>query len=634
MLNVMRRGANSLVVKILLGLIALSFVVWGVGDDISRPSQVPLVKADRWSVTTHEFSQAYEDEYQRLQQQFGGALDKKTAEMFGLKQRALIQLIDQRLLQEAAHQLRLTISPDVIRRSIAENPLFQINGTFDKNRYELLLRNNRLSPREYEAKLTNDLLLNQLRQVVGLFPFSPEILVKDSFELTRETREIQTLALHSADLEKEINPTDEILQTYLTTHQDQFMTPVQVKVRHVLLSADSVRKEVTASDEEILAFYDENRDRYLQPETREARHILVKVTDKNGDDTARAKIEAARQRIQAGEAFADVAQAVSEDISAAQGGSLGTFGRGMMVGPFEDVVFSLPQQQLSEPVKTPFGYHLILVDQIHPEKTLPLAEVKEQIRPLIVEKKAASIVYERSITLEDQLYASGDLQGVASDLDLHYRETDFFSPSDQDKLVGIEKEKAFQDAAFSTPKGEISPVIELSDNRFFSLEVVDRQDPQPQILNNAREPILAAYRREKAKEMAGKILQEAKDRLAKGEPWETVAQHHAKIVNQTSAPFEREGTGPNLPSSPVRAVAFKLTLDKPDYQDLIVEREGFVLVRLLKIIPADPKTYETEAPTLRENLQRSLGFEQLEAYLNGLRGRADIRINQALLNKL
>lgn len=631
MLNIMRRGANSWIIKVLLVFIALSFVVWGVGDDLGRKIQLPVAETPNWSISPREFSTAYDTEFQRLRQRFGGSLDKKTAESLGLKQRTLTALINSHLIKEASRNMRLTVSQEELRRQIASNPAFITDGKFDKARYELLLRNNRLTPKEYEAQLANDLLNNQLQQAVGHFSVVPDILVKDSFELEQEARQVTTLHLNPKDLEDRFNPEDKVLQEYLDEHIDRFLTKAQVKVRHVMLNTDSVREGITVTPEELREYYDEHIDNYIQPETREARHILVKVEGEVDDAAALAKIQKAASRMKSGEAFADIAKEFSDDISASSGGSLGEFGRGMMVKPFEDATFALAEDELSQPVKTKFGYHIIMVDKINAGKTKSLEEVKNKIEPLLKEAKAANMVYDRSIAMEDQLFASGDLKGVSGDLNLRYTETDFFARSDYDKLKGIEKENKFLDAAFSTPKGDISPVIELTNNRFFALEVLGKKEPKPQTLTEAREAILKAYRRDQSKKLAKELMEQAQKSLAAGKDWKTVAAMDSAMKTVQLKPFNRAGTG-GVPSPAVRTAAFQLTMEKPDHPEALNESGGFTLIRLQKIIPADPTQYEVIAKELRPQLQQSLGFEQVSSYLIGLRQKAKIRVNQSVLD--
>ncbi|MBF0195320.1 MAG: SurA N-terminal domain-containing protein [Magnetococcales bacterium] len=633
MLSVMRRGAKSWVIKVRLVLISLSFVVWGVGDDLGQGSRKPLVEANNWTITSREFSEAYENEFQRMRQQFGNSLDKKMADAMGLKQRSLSSLINYHLIQDAGRSMNLTISPAQLQKTIAENPAFQTLGNFDNNRYNLLLRNNQITPKEYEYKLSADMLSSQIQQSIGTFSVTPEIIVKDSYNLAGETRKIITMSLDPKKLEKDINPDDATLQAYLDKHIDRYMTPAKVKVRHILLNSDSVVSSISVTDEQLQEYYYENTDQYTQAETREARHILVKIDEKVDDAAALKKIQQAAKRLKDGEDFANVAKDTSEDVSASQGGSLGQFARGMMVKPFDDVAFSLNIGIISEPVKTQFGYHLIKVDKINPAKSKSYEEVKNQIEPIVINQIAVNKVYDLSITLENQLYASGDMQGVSKDLNLRYRETDFFSQQDANKLKGIEKEPKFQEIAFSTSKGDISSIIELPNNRFFALEVMDRQEPRPKELAETKTSLLSDYRKVNAELQAKELMEATIDNLAKGESWESLAKSNKLFKISTSNHFKRDDKS-NKPASAIRAAAFKLTLAKPDYNQAIRAVDGFTLVRLQDIKPANQDEFEKEAQEIRNSLQISLGMEQLTAFVDGLWKKANIRINQELFNQI
>jgi peptidyl-prolyl cis-trans isomerase D len=410
------------------------------------------------------------------------------------------------------------------------------------------------------------------------------------------------------------------------------MTPTEVKVRHILLNIDSVISSITASDELMEEYYYEHVDEYTQAQTREARHILVKIDDKVDDATALKKINEAAKRLEAGEEFAKVAKDTSDDISASKGGSLGQFSRGMMVKPFDDVAFSLNIGVISKPVKTQFGYHIIKVDKINEGKSKSFDEVKSLIEPLVINQIAVNKVYDISLNLENQLYASGDMQGVSKDLNLRYRETDFINQLDTGKLKGIEKDPKFLGAAFSTQKGDISSIIELSDNRFFALEVMDKKEPRPKTLTEAKTSLLSEYRKVNAQDKAKELMEAAKESLAKGESWETVAKSNKLFKTATSSDFKREGR--SNPSSAIRGAAFKLTVAKPDYHDVLRGVKGFTLVRLQEITPAKQTEFAKEAIKLRESLQSSLGVEQLTVFIDGLWKKANIRINQELLDRI
>ena len=408
MLKTMRRSANTWVIKILLVFIALSFVVWGVGDYANKNSQLPVATGGDWIIGPREFSQAYENEFNSMKQRFGGVLDKKTAEILGLKQRALDTLIHRHLILATGRQLKLAVSSNMLRENIASYDAFQVGGQFNPERYRLLLRNNRMNPREFESQMQADLIAKQIQQTVAMELTPPDILVQDVYRLENEKRVIDMLKLKPKILEASIQPTDEALTAFLQEYKDRFMTPAQVKVRYVVLDSASVKDLITVSEEEIKLFYNETQENFRQEEKRDVSHILIRekpaaTTEDSQQESALQRIRQAQERLNKGEDFATVAKDVSDDVSKSQGGTLGEFARGVMVKEFDKVAFSLPVGVVSEPVKSQFGYHLILVNSIRAGENKTLEQVANEIKKRLVEEKAQDLVYERSTVLEDQM---------------------------------------------------------------------------------------------------------------------------------------------------------------------------------------------------------------------------------------
>ncbi|MEO5376639.1 MAG: SurA N-terminal domain-containing protein [Magnetococcus sp. DMHC-6] len=638
MLNIMRRSANTFLAKVLLALLALSFGVWGVGNYVNRQSSQPIATVNGHALTPQEFAHAYDSDFNQLRKQLGGSLDKKTAEMLGLKQRTLHSLINRYLVYDAGDALRLTVSPDYLRQSIATNPLFAENNQFDKNRYELLLRNNRMTPTQYEAQLRSDMLSNQLEQTLRTLTQLPTILLEDVYQQQNEKREVATLALNPKKLEATIQSTEEQLATYLKDHQDQFMSEEQVKLQYILLTSDSVRDLVKITQEEIDAYYQEHQEEYQRPESRLLSHILIKVepqADQATQDAALKKIQEIQKRHQAGETFEALAKSLSEDVSAQQGGSLGEFTPGQMVPAFDNVAFTLPVGQLSDPVKTEFGYHLIRVDEIHPGELKSVAQMGDEIRALLFEQKAQDSVYERSITMEDQLNASGTLETIAKDLNLRYRETEWISRNDP-KLQGIELMPKFITTAFSTPKGDHSSLVELDSGRFFALKVLDTKKSAPKELSEVHDAVKKAYITAEAEKQAKEQMETLLAEIQKGTSWEAASSSNPALESTTWPLFIREEdhktkakTQTKVPSSAIRAAAFGLTLKHPYHSKVIQDQSTPTLLRLLQIQPADPAplTQEATAKPLREELENQLGAEIFAEFLDGLQKYAKMTIH-------
>ncbi|MBF0620578.1 MAG: SurA N-terminal domain-containing protein [Magnetococcales bacterium] len=634
MLNAMRRGANTWVIKVLLFFLAMTFAVWGVGSYVRQDPTKPVAVVNGWDIPASEFSRAYDREFEQMREQFGGRLDRKTADMFGLKQRTLNSLISRRLLLGTAKELHVSAPPDYLRNEISTTTYFQEGGAFSKERYETLLRNNRMTPGEYEASIVSDITSRQFYETFQTVTAIPDLMVEDQFQLDEQQRTVAILSLDAKSLEAEIEVTDDLLNTYLEEHQDNFMTEPQAKFRYVMLTPSSVRDSVTTTEEEITAYYEEHRGEFKQEERREARHILLKTGEGNRTEKdALSDIQKILAEINASTiTFEDAAKQHSQDASAANGGSLGAFGKGVMVKPFEQVAFSLPVGKVSHPVKTQFGYHLIRVDSILPGKDKPFSQVSGLIKNRVINSKAQDLVYDQSIVMEDEIHASGDLAAIAESLNLQFQERDFASRSDK-SLTGIERHPKFLDALFSTEKGDISPVVELPGARFFAVEVLDKKEPEAKTLETAQASVETAYRTEQADKLAKERMDTLLSQLNKGQAsWENSFGENNPIKEKQFEPFKESDNKSKAPYS-VRQVTFHLKLDQPIYPETVTNGREVVIVKLVDIQEPDAKALVNNSEKIQKDLNDTLGSDQFAALMSDLQTQASIEINPTVLDR-
>ncbi|MBF0612131.1 MAG: hypothetical protein G8345_19275 [Magnetococcales bacterium] len=630
MLNVLRRSATSWMVKAFLFLLALSFGVWGVGDYVQRQQDAPVAEVQGYGITQTEFANAYERDYNRLRQASGGGIDKKTAEAFGLKQQTLQRLVERHLLSMTGHELRLRATSEKIRESIATNPNFQRDGHFNMEQYNILLRNNRLSPQDYERQLSSDMTLAQLEAALRTVVSVPRPVVEILYRMFREKRTVSYLVLNQESLAGTLKPTNEILEKYLQEHATAFQTPARVKLKYVVFDADSVREGLTATPEEIKEYYEEHASDYQKEENRHARHILIRVGEgKDGEAQAQARINAIQDRLSRGEDFAKVAKETSEDTTASEGGDLGFFGRGIMVKPFEDVVFAMQPGQVSKPVRTDFGFHLIRLEAVQTGETKSLAEVTPEVTTRVIHRKAQELVYDRSAHLEDQLIAHNDLATLAKDFNLRYRETDFIARGDS-KLEGVERNPKFIETAFATTVGENSHLLEIGEAVFASLQVVAKEEPRAQTLVEAKQAVEKAYIQDETARLAKERLEEAMKAIQGGATWESQIKGQIRQESDQSFTFaERESKVP----AQIRDFAFTLSLDKPVAGKILEENGTFYLVKLQKIEEAPMEGLAKEEENISRQVERGLSTEQVGAFLTDLKMTSRITVNQTMLDR-
>ncbi len=632
MLNLMRRAANTWIIKGLLVLIALSFVIWGVGDYVNKESRVPVAEGGNWVIQPREFSVTYDNEFNQLKKRFGGTLDKKTAEMLGLKQRVLGLLVNRHLIHSAGTAFHLAVSPEALRKNIASNPAFVNGDRFDPERYQQLLRNNHMTPREFESQLAEEIMTGQIQRTVGSVVALPDLLVDDVYRLENEKRVVQMLKLKFKAMEPEIAVTDEQLTAFLQSHAERFMHLVQVKLEYVVLDASSVKDDVQISPEEMKEYYEENSADFRREERRRVSHILAQVTQEGDEKGALERIHQAQARLGKGESFAEVAKLLSDDVTKAQGGALGEFTQDTIDPALEGAAFSLPVGQVSEPIKSEFGYHLLVVTAIQAGETKSLEQSAEEIKGRLMERKIQEVVYERSNLLEERAAASGNLKSVANDLKLRYRETDFFNRDENKAGEEIEREDKFLEAAFATPVGETSPLVEVKEGAFALLHVLERREPVSKTLDEAREAVTSLFKTEQAHQRASEWMAKVLKAVQEGKSWEDAARIHPAIRAEVSEPFVRNG-GKGGPPPAVRLAAFKLAPSGPSYGEVLEGLEELIVVRLQKIEAASAQEMGEGIKKLRPTLEETLGQEQMAAFLDGLRQEAKVKVHPKALER-
>ncbi|MBF0099038.1 MAG: SurA N-terminal domain-containing protein [Magnetococcales bacterium] len=628
MLKVMRRAANTWVIKTVLVFIALSFVVWGVGDYVRKEADVPVAEGGSWSVGPREFALAYDNEFTQLKQRFGNTLDKKTAEALGLKQRVLAGLINRHLLNAATQQLGMDISAATLQNHLASNPAFVRGDHFDTERYKQWLRGQHLTPRDYEGMLAEEIRSGQLYRSLATVVAVPELLVQDLYRLENEKRVVEMLKLKSKALEPEIEVNEGVLRDFLRDHPERFMRLAQIRLEYVVLDGSVVREEVRITPEEIKEYYEENANDFRREERRTVSHLLVQ----NGEEAqALQRVQQAQARLQKGELFADVARDLSDDVSKAQGGALGEFTRETIDPALEGAAFSLPVGQVSEPIKSEYGVHLLQVTAIQAAEGKTLEQATEEIKGRLLEKKQQELVYERANQLEEKVAAAGNLQAVAEAMQLRFQQTGLFTREDV-KSEEIEREEKFLDTAFATPVGEMSPLLEVKEGQFAVLKVVERKEPEVKTLEEARASVTSLFKTERAHQKGTELMQQALVLLREGKSWQDAAKVHPALRVEVSEPFLRAG-GKGGPAPAVRMAAFRLTMDNPLHTEVLAGLEDLVAIRLQKIQEADGQAMQQALPALRGSLEGNLGQEQVMAFMNGLRQEAKVKVHSKMLER-
>ncbi len=517
MLERIREGSQGIIAKSILGLVILTFALAGVGSYLATPAETNVAEVNGEKISRQDFEQAFQNERARMQQQFGemyAALAADPAYMNNFRSEVLERLIDERLQQQYADSLGLRVSDEQVRNAIRAMTEFQIDGQFNNDRYLALLRQAGYQPDQFRELIREQMSRNQL--VMGLLgsEFATAKEMQLLLKLQQQTRDINFLRFKAADYADQVTITEQMLQDYYTLNLAQFETEQKVAVEYVEISAQTLAADEQVTADKIAAYYDANKARYTREERRQVAHIMLEAEDDNADVAAKA--EQLLKQLNEGADFAELAKANSADtFSAENGGVLDWLAPGDMDADFEQAAFALENQgQLSQVVKSAYGYHIIKLVALEPAQVKPLAEVSAEIAQTLQQDRATAAFYELQQRLAEVSFEVPDtLEDAAAAVGQKVIATGLFGRNEATAPLNAPAvlTKLFE-ADFIEQRLN-SEVIELGKERAIVVRIKDHQSARTQSLDEVKAQVESAVRAEQsallAKQQAEKVLAES-----------------------------------------------------------------------------------------------------------------------------
>lgn len=611
MMDRLREGVNGIAVKIILVLIILSFVFAGVSSYLVGGGSNAAAKVGNTTIERNAFEQAYQNERNRMQSQMGDYFstlmgDQQYVQTF--RKSVLDRMINDVLLEQYAQSLGLRVSDEQVSQLILTMPQFQTNGKFDQDIYAATLRRAGFSADSFAEYLRKDMLRNQVVSAVQNSEFTLDDEVTQQSQLLTQTRDIQTITLNVSDFSKKAQVTDEELQSYYKAHSENYERPEQMKVAYVELSAEQLKKSVKVTDEDAQAYYQDHLDKYSTKEQRKVRHILIK------DDEAKA--ETLLAKLKAGADFATVAKENSEDVgSAKQGGDLGWMEKGVMDPAFEEAAFALKAKgDISEVVKSDFGYHIIQLEDDKAAEAKPYSEVAADIKAELVDEKAVEQFYKLQTKLESVAFESPDsLDESAKVAGQKIQTTDFISQADAPEVLKVPAVAQALESSDVKQEGMNSEVLEVAPEHVIVVRVNDVREetvlPFEEVKAQVQAQLLATKGEQDALELASKVVAS----LKKGDE-SILASNQLSFADEQN--IDRR--------SPLAQNVFAL----PHPQDGVAtygqtkdENGNIVIVKLNKVTSGSDAQFEQQ---IASQLLRMNNQQDLEVILNSLRKSTSI----------
>jgi peptidyl-prolyl cis-trans isomerase D len=618
MLTKIREKAQGAFAWGILILICVPFALWGINNYLGAGKEAPVASVGDKDFYQRDVNKAYEQYSQNLQ---GLGIDEQT-----LKTQALQKLIKDEVLLQYVHAEGLVATDDEAREFIKSLPYFQLDGKFSDKQYKALLSSQRISSGEFVNRIKNALMMEQFQHSIIDSSFATQYDAESFFKIQNQQRDLDYVTVPLQPLTEQ--PTAEEISAYYVQHQDLYRTPEQVSVEYIELSLDEIAKKVVVTDEKLNAFYEEQKDQYTTPERRKISHILFKVDEKTTEKAALEKAFKAKQEL-ANKDFAALAAEVSDDkLTAKKGGDLGLFNVGVMEKAFEDAASTLKLGEVSNPVKSAFGYHLIKVTELVPGSVKSFDSVKNEVTKAYQKAQAENSFYEAGEKLTEMSYENPDnLQTVADALGLSVKKSALFS---KEKAEGIASDEKIRSAAFSEEvlQGNNSAPVELGTDRLVVVRLLEHKEAAKRDLNDVKQEIAAVLSKEKAKLLTVEKAKQIKTRLQAGESIQSVAAEN-KLEIKTAKGLER---GKNkLPEQLSNAIfrAAKPVGGKPTVFIAVLPSGEQVVVSLSKVTDGimsedDKKQLELA----KKNIANAFGQIEFNEVLNSLQAEADVEVNK------
>ena len=624
MLERIREGATGIFAKTILGLVILSFVFAGVGGYLSSNTDIAAATVNGEEIPNLTLERAYQNERARMESQLGEAFAQLAANptyMSSFRDNILDKLVSDKLLDQMATELGMRVSDEQVKEAIFSIPAFQVDGRFNNDRFQTLIRQSGFKVTDFRDNLRTELTRQQLTQAILASDFALDSEAKESLRLQRQTRDARYVTVPVSAFNKDISVSEEERQTYYNSHLDMFETKEKVKVEYITLSVDDLLDSVEVSDEEVAESYDANLASYRADEQRRASHILIEF----GEDEAAALGDAQGllDIARTGADFAILARDNSADtFSAENGGDLDWFGKGGMDPAFEEATFALENVgDLSDVVKSEFGYHIIKLTDIKAEQVQPLEEVKEEIMAEVRREKAAELYFDYQSQMNELAFEVADsLEDVAAIANLEAKQSDFFS---RDTAPVALSNAAVIETIFAADfiaDGVNSDAIELSNNNMVFVRVADYQPERIQTIDEVTEQINAAVTEEKAIEAA----------VAWANELETIVNENSDVETKLGE-FdltweERKDVGRyagNLPSN-ITTELFKMSMQSP-LQVVELNNGNVALVELLAVKQVESFD-NSEVKAISQRLAMGYGQDNYTQVIAALKESAEIQI--------
>jgi peptidyl-prolyl cis-trans isomerase D len=635
MLAKMRRHMNWL--KWSLGIVCLAFVIFyipdflqGKGADAASSDTIATVQGRE--ITAGEFRKTYQAQLQAYRSAYGNNMSEQLLKQLGVEQQILQGMVDERAALAEANRLNISASDEEVRQRILSYPAFQENGAFiGEQRYRQLLRMQQppMQPSDFEESIRNQLTVDKLRASLTDWMSIPDAALDQEYRRRNDKIKLAVVSFTADAFRKDAAASDAEIAAYFAAHSADFRIPEKRKIRYLLIDVDALRGKVVVPAADVERAYNSNIDQYSTPEQVRASHILFKTEGKD-DAAVKAKAEEVLKQARSGADFAELAKKYSEDESSAKnGGDLDYFSKGRMVPEFDQVAFTLQPGQISDLVKTQFGYHIIKVVDKKAASTKTLADVRQQITDQLAYERAQAEAADLAQKLQKEISKPSDLDVVAKTQGLSVQESGFFARDEP--ILGLGPSPEASGKAFDMNTGEVAGPLRTS--RGFAFEtLVAKQDPYVPKIDEVKDRVKDEVIKTKARELSQRKAAEIAAKLRTAPDFEKAAKA-AGVEVKTTDLIARDAPIPDLgAAAAVEDAAFKLPVG--GVSEPIATDNGTAVIKVLDKQEVTPEQLGAARDKFREEMLTDRRNRFFSAYMAKAKQKMKIDVNREALQRV
>jgi peptidyl-prolyl cis-trans isomerase D len=624
MLQAIRSRAGSFVVKLLFALLILTFGVWGIGDIFrNRGTDTVVATIGDQSIRADELQTAVRRALEQLSVRFGSSIDLQQAKQLGLVDQTLAQLIDRRLIDQEVARLKLNVSDDLIRDVITGNPNFKgSDGSFDRAQFNAVLAANNLTEDQYVALLRHDIPRNDLLHAVTAGAVAPQPVVDVLYRYRNEKRTADVVSLPTSGATDVGQPNQEQLKSFYEAHQDMFRAPEYRSFTLASLAPSDIAKDIEIPEAKLKEEYDQRQDELQIPERREVEQILTPTEE---------KAQEAEKALADGKDWREVATTLAGQEPGTI--DLGLLKREELPRAIGDVVFELPLNKPSEPVKTPLGWHILRVVKIEPPVAQTFDEAKSKLEADLANQEAVDRIYKIANQVDDALAGGATLTDAAAKFGLKttsVANVDVAGHDAEDKPVTLPVSSAdVLKVAFATSDGQTSRVTEAPDGGIFALHIDKIVPSEVKPLDEVTDKATAAWQADRRREIVAKQAEELAAAVKPDMKLAAVAAERG-LKASTSPPLSRRSSGEG--GVPPALVA-KLFAAKPGEIVTASDASGSYVAQLDNV--QEPESASATATAgLAHELDTAEQTDLAEEFTQALRARFPVEIHREVLDRL